>query len=477
MYKIEAYFIMILLFFSVFKNTSFYGQKSEQQFSSHDSLVSKSYKELYNSFNKVIKSDKKQAEKIAHAYLVKGKTENNNIQHAWGYYLLIMLNKNNNQKMLEFLNNAIELSKNEKDFYFPSILYLNKGSILKNNGDLSGALDSYIQGIHYAEKSKNLKHVYAIKHNIALIKRKLGKYDETIPLLKECLKFEQEIHPKSKNDSLSYLTTLFELITTYRYSQKRDSALSLNRKAIKLSKYNEINPLLKLNDGIFEFDKGNYDNALNLIKNSLPYFSNPQNRFYYENYHLIDAFLYLSKTYRALGNSKLANKYYIKTDSLLQLSNYKVPENIEVYKDIIEYFKSIDDKENQLFYINKMIDFDSIIDKDYKEIDKKIRERYDVPNLLKQKEGLIKSINNKNLEYQNLIIVLSVMSMLIFGLFFYQYRKRKVQIKKFNQYMKNVKSYENLEPVSRKPKNNVIPENVLSRISKKLEDFEKKKGF
>ncbi|WP_299313498.1 AraC family transcriptional regulator [uncultured Aquimarina sp.] len=471
----------------VFITVHSFGQ--QQNFVIPDSLVNYDYNQLDEKFNYSFTSDPKIAPLYANTYLQKGINENDNIQRAWGNYMLAHLHQNVDEKALLYLDKAISISRNEDDFYLPAILYINKGALYSAKGDLKQALDNYIIANTYAEKSKNYYHVNILKHNISLIKRKLGKYEEAISLLKECLKFEELKKDKSKRDSLSYLLTLSELVTTYRYNNQHDAASVLNKKAMDFGDYREMDFVFQVNEGIFEYQKSNYDGALTLLEKSLPYFYIPENEYFFESYNLVDTYLYLSKTYRAMSNAKLANVFYKKTDSILQLSSYKIPENVEVYSDIVGYYKSIDDTENQLFYINRLLSFDSILDKDFQIINKKITNDYDTPKLIAEKEELIKSINAKNDSYQGLILILvrtlGVVLIISIGLFIYYYKKRKKDKQKFDLFMK-ISENELKESVI-KPliKNNGptslaetgLSENILSRISKKLEVFEKNSGF
>ncbi len=455
---------------------SLFGQENRNN--SKELLINKTYEELYLNVNKLKDSNYQKAELYAKSYIQKAKNENNNLQITSGYYLMAFLNSNDVDKVINFLDQGIESSKKENGKVFPALLYMNKGGLLKEKGLLIEALDNYFLAEESAEKSNNFHLFYSAKHNIALIKRKLGYLKESKKLLKQCLNYEKNKKNKKKKDSISYFMSVYELINTYRYSKDLDSVSILNEKTLEICQYNEMKFLFKVNEAILKYHDGKYEDALEIFQKTLPDFYRKENRFSFEDYNLIDIHLYLSKTLRALGEFELAAKNYKKTDSLLQISNYKIPENVEVYKEIVDYYKSINDRENQLVYINKLITFDSVIDQDFKILNDKIKYDYDLPKLRKEKEELISSFKDSKNNYLKLSGVLFILVSLGFGLFVAQYVKRKQQLKKFNHFVeldKQKKKKKNIQIID--TKNSVLPERILEKIFQKLEEFEKTKSY
>ena len=166
------------------------------------------------------------------------------------------------------------------------------------------ALDNYIKALESAKiKSDSLypPHIY---HNIALLKRKLGKYDEAKLLFKKSLNYKKV----EQKDSILYLTTLAELITTYRRNSEIDSAQNLNTRGLKMA-LGKINYcLFQLNEGIIQYHEKKYKNSINTLNKVLSDLSKPKYQSYAENYNLIDIYLHLGKSYSALEDEKQA--YY-----------------------------------------------------------------------------------------------------------------------------------------------------------------------
>lgn len=483
----KKYLCILSVSFTFFVSNQGFSQKDN--FVTPDSLLNNTYDQLDRKFNFSFNTETIKAKLYANSYIQKGIKDNNNIARAWGNYMLAMLYKDIEKDALLYLDRAINVSKNEDDFSFPAFLYINKGALFSAKGNFKEALDNYIIANAYAEKSENNYQIYILKHNIALIKRKLGKYDEAIALLNECLEHEETKQNKTKDDFRSYLLTLSELITTYRYSQKNDTASILNKKAISLSYDKELDFLFQVNKGIFQYQDKNYNEALSLLESALPHFDMPENKYSFESYNLVDTYLYISKTYRALSNDKMATFFYKKTDSILQLSGYKIPENIEVYSDIVEYYKSIGDTENQLVYINRLLSFDSILDKDFDVISEKIIKDFDTPKLIEEKEKLIEEIHAKNDSYKGVITLLAralgIVLIISITLLIYYTRKRRLDKQKFDLFME---MSENKNKVSEenqiKQKNKTVTlsdtglsEDILSKISEKLEKFEKNQEY
>ncbi|MBQ4803088.1 helix-turn-helix domain-containing protein [Aquimarina sp. MMG015] len=437
-------------------------------------------KELTNKFNKKIKTSKEEANIYANLILQKHKNNGDKKGIVEGYTLMVRLHQNDLEKRIIYLDSAISLSKNSKNIYYPTILFVYKGVIYADNGIFNKSLNSYLKALESAKEKKDLVYEYIIYHNIALLKRRIGKYDEAKILFKKCLIYEKSRLDKSKNVSNSYLETLTELVTTHRRNKEIDSALILNKEGLAISNQRKIHCLFKLNEGILNYYNNNYVKAVNDIKIALNELYKPENDSYSEYYNLIDGYFFLGKSYEAIKERNTAIKYYKKVDSLVSSTNYLVPEIRSSYATIIDYYKSEKDVEKQLHYIRRLIKYDSILDHNLVDLNVSLSKDYDTPNLLMEKERLINSLRTRNKE-SNVHLKISIISIIIiFTLFLFNYKRKKKYKLRFEELMnKNQRK----EPINIGQENELeelsldISKILINKILKGLDEFESNNGF
>jgi len=150
------------------------------------------------------------------------------------------------EKYITYLDSAIVFGKQAKYIHYPASFYVNKGTFYDEKGMFELALDNYIKGLVWVQKRNDPDYKAIIEHNIALLKRKIGKYEEAKSLFKKALAYESSKKWETVYDSLSYLVTLSDLIDTYRKNQEIESALVLNNKGMKLSEGKDIQNIFPL---------------------------------------------------------------------------------------------------------------------------------------------------------------------------------------------------------------------------------------
>ncbi len=479
--KMVTGFDKIIVVSLIFLNPKIYSQDIVNQ-KKEDSLSGNTYQQLYKKFHENLLSNNRSSKIYAKVYLNKGKKNNDSIRMAKGYSLLSQTYRYTDERSLIYLDSAIVMAKNSAEKNFPEGLYIKRGIIFENQGDFKNALNDYLQALHFSKKANNEFYIYVLKHNIGLLKRKLGKYTEAKTLLLECFSYEENLENKTKTDTLSYLTTLSELVSLYRLNKQLDSAKILNSKGIKLSKGKKNTYLFHLHEGILDYYDGNYLKAEDKISKTIPAFTNPDNKAYFENYNLIDAYIHLAKTYNAINNPEMAVVYFKKIDSISQSLNYIIPESRLAYVELITYYKSINDLSNHLVYINKLLGIDSILTKDYKSVNDQLLKEFDTKELLEEKETLIESINSKNTTFKKLIFALLIIVAGALALVYYQYQRQKIYAKRFKALLESppIRKKYNSIPKKLKPfdqRTIDISEEIIKDLSKKIENFEKQQGF
>ncbi|KAA1242372.1 AraC family transcriptional regulator [Aquimarina sp. RZ0] len=448
---------------------------SQQKITQIDSLTNLEFQLLLDKFNESIESNPEAAKPFAEAILQKAKKNEEPGRIASSYRLVARVYENSLYKKIAYLDSAIFYGEKSSFKSYPTIIYVDKGVMYADNGLFNEALDNYINGLKYAKKKNDDFNEAIINHNIALLKRKLGKYDEAKSLFKLSLNYESSKIWESKNDTIGYLSTLAELVTTYRRNKEIDSALTFNSIGIKMSKNLEISGLFKLNKGIINYYQKDYKNAIININKALKSFSKPENKYFAENYNVIDAYLFLGKSYTAISNKELAITNYKKIDSLIQGTKYSIPEVRQAYTAIIEHYKSLGDKSNQLHYINRLLYNDSIIDRRFRSLNTKLIKDFDTPILISEKEKLIKDLTNERDQSNYGIMILLFILLIITVFLILNYRKRKLYKIRFEELMQSTTE----KTVQKKIDDDTIgiAADVVANIVAGLDEFESNKGF
>jgi AraC-like DNA-binding protein len=419
----------------------------------------------------------------AKAYLKKAINENESVERARGYFLLSLLSESD--KALVYLDSAIFFTKDLKDIKFPAYAYSAKGHVYKKQFKYKEAIDNFLIAENIA-KQNNQDLYYEIKFTIAALRsEELGEVDEALVLFKECFEHYNNKDVRSPVYSYPYQLVLFGLADAYKALNVSDSATYYNKKGYIESKATNsqlTNALFTLNEGANLIFKKNYKVALDSINIALP-----KVILHKDKGNTLAAYYYTAKAYDGLNNKKEAVKNFIRVDSIYTISKRITPEFMSGYPYLISYFKNNGDKVNQLKYLTKYMEIDSVLQNNYKELTKKLQYEYDTPNLMLEKENLIKSLQeDKSKSYWSIgFLILIVLAMA--GFSFYQYKVKKSYRARFEKIMQNNAEKTETETTQQevdvfeanksKTESIGINENLINQILKKLADFESTKGF
>jgi AraC-like DNA-binding protein len=442
-------------------------------------LTDLSYKEIWKLYFSNANDTAKQ-KGFANAYIIKAKTDKKNIQIAKGYYLYSLLNKEN--KAIMYLDSVIKYSKIDINRNFPATAYCEKAFILRKMYKFNQALDNYILAEKYALKN-NMDYYYQVRFFVAITKSEdMGQPNEALSLYRECYNYYKNNDIKRERYSRLYLSTILGISDSYLVLNKSDSASYYNKFGYKQSIINndiEMCYLFALYEGENQVFKKNYKAALDTINKVLPQMINFKN-----DEEILASYYYLGKAYQGLGQKDIAIKNFIKVDSMYKKKGYVGPEFIGGYQYIISYYKNRGDKTKQLQYLTTYATIDSTLQKNYKELDKKIQNEYDIPHVVRDKETLIQSLKEeKSIYYWGLAALLSI----IIGLGFFSLYQRNlyknrfekiiadsqphIQDSKTSNYKKELTSNET------QIKDIGIPKELLTQLLEKLEGFENKKMY
>lgn len=428
----------------------------------------------------------KSIEFYANIILLKGKIENNNQLIYDGYYKIAHSKAQKPSEGQIFADSLISLTKNLNNHDFPAKACIIKGILSYKAFNYKDALEYYIKA-QKQSKDKNEDQYFYIKKLIGILKTATEEYPEALSLFLEYYNYEKNNLDTKNRDVKSYIGSIFSVSNAYSKNKNYLKSKGFNKLGIsECKKYNDFShyTYFLMSEGIADFYLNDFPNAkknLLVVENKLKKNDDKSN--------LSIVYYFLGKIYLANKERQNAIEYFIKSDSVALISNDFLPVTRDEYEILIDYYKSLNDKENQLKYIKKLVYADSIINSNKQYLSKEIYKKYDTPLLMEEKEKLISDLNNKNHTLFWVIFLLTIGSLVIL----YYYFKNKKKVNQYKQQaelllQKNTISQTKFEKVEiEKPNTTVtlkqekakgsLSDQMLEDIKKKLEAFEKKQSF
>ncbi|ASW74369.1 hypothetical protein IQ37_04705 [Chryseobacterium piperi] len=451
--------------------------QSKKKFHIPDSLKTKDFQLLEESFNKTLRVDKKKAEVYANTFLIKAK-ENKNLSRTSNGYLMLHRSINDNTSLL-YLDSMMVIAKkiNRSDYLSDGYMY--KGNYYYLKGKFSESLTNYLTARDYAENDSETYHI--LNFNIGLLKLELEQYQQAIQLF---LSYKQYLEKNNLTNKMAYQSCIYAL--AYAYSKINQLNSSDEYVKIGLEKNNEVDfaeikSSLLLVSGINAYKRQNYKKALRDLNNVSKLIKdnsyNPQNLAISQYY--IGKILYQTNDNNFLDKFKTVDSIVISTKSLTS-------ELRDAYPILIDYFKKNGDKEKQLFYIEHLLTVDSILNKNNLFLSAEIHKNYDTPNLLKEKESLISDLNSRSYTLLGIIIV----SGLIIICLLYLYIENRKKVKSYRRkadLLTQVPAISTINEISdpviidveipKEKTKAILSDDKLKQLSIQLEAFENENRF
>ncbi|SHI68371.1 AraC family transcriptional regulator [Aquimarina spongiae] len=453
-----------------------FSQSLDEHFVVPDSLKPFSYEEVLKKFWGSYE-DTAKAIPYLKTCLAKAVQANDSLKMAEIYARVYFYEENDSLK-LEFLNKSISLSKNLVHTLYPAFPYSSKGNFYLEKWDYENALDNYLKALDYAKKSKNESFQYMVEYNIGLIKSELGKHQEALQIFRKSREYEEK---RGIRDTIDYLDIMVHLTESYTKNNKIDSSdYYIARTFSSLNYYDEnLYYQLLLNQGVNFYCKKEYLNAEKTLIVTLPYLKKIEDKAF-----LVKAYYYLGKIKESLVDHEESIFFYKRIDSVFNYTQFIVPEVREGYLFLINNYKAEQDFENQLFYVDRLLKFDSIMRKNNTQVNEKLVKQYDTAKLLAEKEKLIEVVYTKN---SNFKLYIWILVGIVFGvtiLFYYQFQKRKLYAQRFNALMKEQNRRREkmakesvINAKTEEIKKLKIAEEIKTDILAKIEKFEANKEF
>lgn len=428
-----------------------------------DSLDAKSFKYLINAVN-LNDKDSIRAHIYLDAWLLKAKLQANQRQLAAVYKILI--SKSPRQFRLAYADSMVVAARKTNDDLLIGTAYLAKGVVHYDRKELKIALDNYLQADNYISRTNNNDATYMVKYSIALTKYHIGFYDEAIALFTQCMKYYSE-----ENDR-AYLNTVHSLGICYNKMGDFEKCSLMNATGLKASEDFEITEMIPYfinSEGINQFSKGKYSEAIKMLLKSIPTIKKKKD---FANESI--SWFYVGKSYWKLGQHEKAIGYFNEVDQIFQIHNYMREDIRESYELLIEYYKINKKQQAELIYVKKLLKVNQFLNDNKYYLSHKIIKEYDNTKLLATKAAIENSLQIKN-NIKSIIIISMLFIAVIMVYRYFTFRKK--YRKKFQELMTKTKKQQKTDPISMKEALSDINPEVIETVIKNMHRFEQKKEF
>lgn len=445
---------LLIIWVCLYYNT--YAQQNN--FVIPDSLSTKDYEYFSNN---IIYEEKDSIKERLYAlsWLAKAKREKNFGQMAHSYKALIYTS--NKKLQLIYVDSMLATSKKTADIEFIASGYMTKGVVQYDRKEHMNALDSYLKADEYISKTNNPYLIYKVKYVIAQIKYYLGFYDEATALFQECVNYY-----KGKNDR-AYLNSLHSLGLSYNRIGKYELCSQMNLAGLNEGlrfKNLEMEPYFIHSEGVNQYFKHNYSDAIKKLKVALPAVIHNKD-FANET----TAYFYIGKSYWAQELQEKALPYLKKIDDAFQKQKYIRPDLREAYEILINYYQQRNNRELELYYVSTLLKVDLVLHKDFKYLSGKIHKEYDTKKLLQRQRN--------NEQYWTIVvcIIITIMTVVIAVLARRHYKNKRLFEELMNRKPETTQSLVS-NNTSKENELDINPE-VIASILKNLEKFERNKKY
>ncbi|MGH2666888.1 helix-turn-helix domain-containing protein [Flavobacterium sp.] len=437
----------------------------EHTFKIPDTLLSKDFDYIFDRIEEFGSDSTKQSLYLK-LFLLKAKSEKNFEEMVNGYKNYLHYSSDNLK--LVYSDSMIFVARQSKNNSLIGSAYLSKGIVYYGRKEHKKALDNYLIANDYISRTTDNYLIYKVKYTIGHIKYYLGFYYEAIALFRECIAyFENE-------DVRGYLNSIHSLGLCYNRIGNFGLCSDINKKGLAEGKRlseRAMDSYFIHSEGINQYSLKNYREAINHINYSLSVIKEKED---FANEAV--GYFYIGKSYWQLNEQEVALPYFKKVVNIIEAKNYVRPDLRENYELMINYYKSKDNLSLQLYYIQKLLKVDNILDRRYQYLSNKIHKEYDTKKLLHDKRSIENLLNKR--KYNDLILGL-VIGLLFISLLFLSYRNirnKRIYRQKYEELMSKGKT----PRVEAKQMNNIIADinqDKVKLLLRQLEKFEKENKF
>lgn len=380
------------------------------------------------------------------------------------------------EKQLTFIDSALHYAFKTKDKAVIGDVYLIRGILFHSIKDFQKALDNHLKANEYISQTDDMYNKNRIKYQIGIVKNYLGYYEDAASLFQECIAYYGQ--DETYNMQRGYVSSLEGLAWSYTKMNRVNESNQVLLTALRSVEKHDFSTLdghyIVFKQGINDYFLKNYDEAIRKIEQKLP--------FLYENEDFAWATVgnfYIGQSYWDKNEKEKAIPYFEKVNQVFETKKYTHPDVRKSYELLISHYKSKNDKNKQLYYIEQLVKADSIYSENHKHLIHKIHKEYETKDLLQAKKELERSLFVE--KYKTGLISGVAFFILIASLVVYFQQKMKAKkvaqelIRKIESIQKQiVASSEELKII---PKTNSINDEIVLKILEKLASFEQKQKF
>ena len=459
-----------------------------------DSLTKYSYEELEKKFYDTRFTDKDLCKLYAEKYLSKAKQDGDKVKISRGYYhILVFYNVVSKKDVtsIKYADSIIKTCMDCRDRDFPAMGYYSKGIQLCEMDNSSKALESLLKALEILKKNKNIGLEIDTRDAIISLRSKTTIDKETLRYQLELFDFirKQENH---KNEvSLEYNLAIKNLAMSFIYLGNYNKVLHIIENAIsekiETEKADNYYNLISFANTV-KYYMAKYYYAVNDYKlKILPYLSKVDNR------NINIGYFFLAKSYDKLNQPDKAHYYFLKTDSIYQVTKDIFPEMRNAYEHIIDYYKTKNDVQNQIKYYDLLIEVDKVIDSTYSYATETINKKFETLQAIAERNRLVEEARANESLWKYSFPAISAILLVILGVLVVAFRRQKYYKKRFESLMKvtSLKNkHTNIEKTSKliesikatearkiQTKEIDLPEEIVETILQQLEKFETSQKF
>lgn len=406
------------------------------------------------------------------AYIRNAKHMENHIALFYGYKSGSF---HSSDKKLEYADSTLLAARIINDSIFIGNAYNLKAGIYYDYRQYAEALKYYLKAENTLKDEVDEKLKHNISYSIGVIKMYLGQFEEAKTIFEEARDYFQSVD--DYNHQLMYLRSLYRLGEVNQLTDQRTQAVAINLTGLKEAlninqRYQEM--YFNLAIGIDNYLAKDYELAIRHIQKSIPEIEG------LGDFDVVEkARFYLGSSYAAMEQEDQALNNFQEVDSLFAKNDFLNPLARGSYEWLIDYYKTKDNKDKQLYYINQLLKADQINSENNQQLAYTLHKEYNTKRLLANKAQL-----ERQFAYWRLYALGLISLLLISGLYFFiKYRKTKKEHKELHELYQELihKKQEIKQPIRETPaeisKKQQIPEEVAEDILKRLERFEQNHEF
>lgn len=369
---------------------------------------------------------------------------------------------------INYIDSLVYAAKQSENDKLIGSAYLSKGIAFYALKRHEVALENYLLAKPLIEKSGDEYLKYKLKYNIAHVKYYLGKNEDAIQLFNSCLSFFKS------NNARAYLNTLHSLGLCYTKSGdygKSETLVALGlREAARLNNHS-MDAYFRHLKGQNDFFSRNFASAIHELGSTIPAIEENGD---YANVAVAN--FYIGKSYWAMRKFKEGVPYFQKVALTFEQKEYMRPDLRENFELLIDYYKAKNDYQKTLYYVDRLLEADSLLLKTHDNLYDNIHKNYDTSELILEKQHIEKQLLNEAWGKK----LISYAAYLLLGIsciiFIIYERNRRRQNRLYRELMAENKK-ETLIPLKNASKELEIAQETVDKILHLLEKWEMSKRF